>query len=314
MAQTSTAAPQSTAPYKPYKKRLLGQNTGWDVAFHIVNYTLVTIFTLLCVAPYINQLATAFSSNEAIQKGLVTLWPVEFNTDAMKAVLNDRTVIRSLGVTVYITVVGTALNMFFNIMAAYPLSRRDLVGRQYFMNFLIFCMLFNAGMIPNYLLVRALGMVDTLWSLMIPGMISVFNVIIMKTFFQGIPDELREAAVMDGCGNTKYLVRVVLPLSTASLATLSLFYAVGHWNTYMSAIIYINDAAKYPLQVKLRNRLLLSQLNTTLENLQQLDNLAVIAESLKAAVVIFATTPILLVYPFLQRYFIHGAMLGSIKG
>jgi len=306
MAQTNTAT--------PYKRRRLGQNSGWDISFHIVNYTLVAFFSVLCVAPYVNQLATAFSSNEAIKMGLVSLWPVNFQTDAMRAVFNDHNIIRSLWVTCYITIVGTALNMFFNIMAAYPLSRKDLVGRQYFMNFLIFCMLFNAGMIPGYLLVKWLGLIDSLWALMIPGMISVFNVIIMKTFFQGIPEELREAAVMDGCGNTKYVLRIVLPLSTASLATLSLFYAVGHWNTYMSAIIYINSPEKYPLQVKLRNILLLSQMDTTLENLQQTDRLDVIAESLKAAVVIFATTPILVVYPFLQRYFIQGAMLGSVKG
>ncbi|MFD0714225.1 carbohydrate ABC transporter permease [Paenibacillus sp. GCM10027626] len=294
--------------------RLFGMMSGWDIAFHITNYTLIALFTFVCLFPFLNAVANAFSSNEAIQMGKVVLWPVGFQWDAAIAVINDAAIIRSLWVTVYITVVGTALNMLFTIMTAYPLSRTDLWGRKYFMNFMIITMLFSGGMVPGYLLVRELGLINSLWALMLPGLISAFNVIIMKTFFQNIPSELRDAAIIDGCGNTRYVLKIALPLSTASLATLSLFYAVGHWNTYMSAILYLNDPALYTLQVKLRNILLLSQMDTSLETMQFTHKLNVVEESLKSAVIVFATLPILLVYPFLQRYFVKGALLGSVKG
>ncbi|OAS13498.1 ABC transporter permease [Paenibacillus oryzisoli] len=280
----------------------------------MVNYTLLILFTFICIFPFINTVANAFSSSHAIQTGKVVLWPVEFQLDAMKSVVTDSNIIRSLGVTIYITVVGTALNMLFSITTAYPLSRKDLKGRKYFMNFMIVTMVFSGGMIPSYLLIKSLGLLNSLWALMLPGLISAFNVIIMKTFFQDLPEELREAAVMDGCGNLRYLAQVVLPLSGAVLATISLFYAVGHWNSYFAAVLYIDDSALYTLQVKLRNILLLAQMDTSLETMQSLDNLNVIEESLKGATIVFATVPILIVYPFLQKYFVKGSFLGSVKG
>lgn len=286
----------------------------WDTAFHIANYTLVALLTFVCIFPFVNTFANAFSSSHAIQAGKVVLWPVDFQLDAMKSVFWDNNVIRALGVTVYVTVVGTAINLLFTILTAYPLSRRDLAGRKYFMNYLIFTMMFSGGLIPGYLLIKNLGMLNTLWAIIIPGAISVFNVIIMKTFFQNMPEELREAAVMDGCGNMRYVFRVVLPLSGAVMATIGLYYAVGHWNSYMSAVILIDDPNKYTLQVRLRNILLLAQMDTSLEVMQQQGKLHVIEESLKAATAVFATVPILIVYPFLQKYFVKGSFLGSVKG
>jgi ABC-type glycerol-3-phosphate transport system permease component len=286
-----------------------------DISFAIFNYTLLTCFTFICLFPFLNTVANSFSSSHAIQAGEVVLWPVEFQLDAMRAVLLDKNIIRSFFVTVFVTVVGTAFNMVFTIITAYPLSRRDLKGRSYFMNYMIFTMMFSGGMIPGFLLVKALGLINTIWALIIPGLISSFNVIIMKTFFQNIPDELREAAIVDGCGNTRFLVQVVLPLSGASIATISLFYAVGHWNSYFAAVLFIDNPDLYTLQVKLRNILLLAQMDTSLEVIQQYDGgLHVIQESLKAATIVFATVPILVVYPFLQKYFVKGALLGSIKG
>jgi ABC-type glycerol-3-phosphate transport system permease component len=179
---------------------------------------------------------------------------------------------------------------------------------------MIVTMVFSGGMIPSYLLIKSLGLLNSLWALMLPGLISAFNVIIMKSFFQDLPEELREAAVMDGCGNLRYLAQVVLPLSGAVLATIGLFYAVGHWNSYFAAVLYIDDSALYTLQVKLRNILLLAQMDTSLETMQSLDNLNVIEESLKGATIVFATVPILIVYPFLQKYFVKGSFLGSVKG
>ncbi|RAV11141.1 carbohydrate ABC transporter permease [Paenibacillus contaminans] len=295
-------------------RRLFGKHSGWDVSFNIVNYTMLILFTFICVFPFINTVANAFSSSHAIQTGQVVLWPVDFQLDAITKVVTDANIIRSLWITVYITVVGTALNMLFTITTAYPLSRKDLKGRKYFMNFMIVTMVFSGGLIPGYLLIKSLGLLNSLWSLMIPGLISAFLVIIMKSFFQNIPEELRDAAVMDGCGNIRYLVQIVLPLSGAVLATVSLFYAVGHWNSYFSAVLYIDDSTLYTLQVKLRNILLLAQLDTSLETMQNVDNLHVIEESLKAATIVFATVPILVVYPFLQKYFVKGSFLGSVKG
>jgi putative aldouronate transport system permease protein len=304
----------ATAHKHGNRRSLFGKYSGWDVSFNIFNYALLILFTFICIFPFINTLANAFSSSHAIQTGKVVLWPVEFQLDAMKSVVTDSNIIRSLGVTIYITVVGTALNMIFSITTAYPLSRKDLKGRKYFMNFMIVTMVFSGGMIPSYLLIKSLGLLNSLWALMLPGLISAFNVIIMKSFFQDLPEELREAAVMDGCGNLRYLAQVVLPLSGAVLATISLFYAVGHWNAYFAAVLYIDDSALYTLQVKLRNILLLAQMDTSLETMQSLDNLNVIEESLKGATIVFATVPILIVYPFLQKYFVKGSFLGSVKG
>ncbi|MDF2651924.1 MAG: carbohydrate transporter permease [Paenibacillus sp.] len=296
------------------KRSIFGKLSGWDVSFNIFNYGLLIVFTFICIFPFVNTIANAFSSSHAIQTGQVVLWPVDFQTDAMRSVLTDSNIIRSLWVTIYVTVVGTALNMLATIITAYPLSRRDLKGRVYFMNFMIVTMVFSGGLIPGYLLIKSLGLLNSLWALIIPGLIGSFNVIIMKSFFQNIPEELREAAVMDGCGNLRYLVQIVLPLSGAVLATISLFYAVNHWNSYFAAVLFIDDATLYTLQVKLRNILLLAQMDTSLETQQDLNNLNVIAESLKSATIVFATVPILIVYPFLQKYFVKGSFLGSVKG
>jgi ABC-type glycerol-3-phosphate transport system permease component len=285
-----------------------------DAAFHTINYTLLAVLTFACLFPFLNTFSSAFSSNHAIQAGKVLIWPVEPHLDAIKAVMLDSNIIRAMGVTVYITIFGTLLNMIATVLTAYPLSRRDLKYRGHFMNYMIFTMMFSGGMIPGYLLIKTLGMLNTYWVLMIPGLVSAFNVIIMKTFFQNMPDELRDAAIVDGCSNFRYLLTVVLPLSGAVLATIGLFYAVGHWNTYSAALIYNDDPKYWTLQVKLRNILLLSQMDTSLETMQTDTKLHVIAESLKAAVIVVATVPILIVYPFLQKYFVKGAMLGSVKG
>jgi ABC-type glycerol-3-phosphate transport system permease component len=291
-----------------------GKQSIGESLFNFIVYGALIFFTLICLFPFVNTLANAFSSSNAIQTGRVLLWPVEFQWDSMRMILADNSVIRALLVTVYLTVVGTAMNLFFTIITAYPLSRRDLKGRGIFMKFMVITMLFSGGMIPLFLLVKSLDLLNTLWALIIPGLISAFNVIIMKSFFQAMPDELREASIVDGCGNIRYLVQIILPLSGASLATIGLFYAVGHWNSYFGAVLYIDNPDLLTLQVKLRNILLLSQMDTSLEQMTMDSQFTVIQESLKAAVIVVATVPILVVYPFLQKYFVKGSMLGSVKG
>ncbi|MHA6484891.1 carbohydrate ABC transporter permease [Paenibacillus sp. strain BS8-2] len=285
-----------------------------EILFNILVYGTLILFTFVCLFPFVNTVANAFSSSNAIQTGKVVLWPVEFQVDSMKMILADQSVIRSLMVTIYLTVVGTALNLLFTVITAYPLSRRDFKGRSVFMRFMVITMLFSGGMIPLFLLVKSLNLLNTLWALILPGLVSAFNVIIMKSFFQAIPEELREASIVDGCGNMRYLLQVLLPLSGASLATIGLFYAVGHWNSYFGAVLYIDNQDLATLQVKLRNILLLSQMGTSIEQMTLDSNFTVVQESLKAAVIVVATVPILIVYPFLQKYFVKGSLLGSVKG
>ncbi|OMF26500.1 ABC transporter permease [Paenibacillus sp. FSL H8-0548] len=301
--------------HKPVSKKLIGSKFSLgETIFSVIVYGTLIVFTFVCLFPFLNTLANAFSSSNAIQTGKVVLWPVQFQLDSIKMILADQSVIRSLLVTIYLTVVGTALNLVITVTTAYPLSRRDLKGRSVFMRFMVITMLFSGGMIPLFLLIKSLYLLNTLWALILPGLISAFNVIIMKSFFQAIPDELREASIVDGCGNMRYLLQIVLPLSGASLATIGLFYAVGHWNSYFGAVLYIDNQDLATLQVKLRNILLLAQMGTSIEQMSADSNFTVVQESLKAAVIVVATVPILIVYPFLQKYFVKGSMLGSVKG
>ncbi|MHA6483475.1 carbohydrate ABC transporter permease [Paenibacillus sp. strain BS8-2] len=285
-----------------------------DVIFNIFNYGMLAGFTFICLFPFLNQFATAFSGEYAIKTGQVFIWPVEFQLDAIKAVLMDEIIFRSLLITIVLAIGGTTLNLIFTVITAYPLSRRDLKGRVPVINFILITMLFSGGMIPSFLLVKELGMINTLWSLIIPGLINAFYVFIMMSFFRNLPIEIRESAAMDGCSNLMYIVKFVLPLSKATLATIGLFYAVSHWNSYFSAVLYIDNPDMYPLQVKLRNILLLSQIDTSMETLQEELGLDLIQESLKAATIVYSTVPILLIYPWLQKYFVKGVMIGSVKG
>lgn len=285
-----------------------------DIVFNVFNYGIVALLTFTCVFPFLNQFATAFSGEYAIKTGKVFIWPVDFQLDGIKAVIMDSIIFRALFITVFLSVVGTAANLLFTVITAYPLSRRDLKGRVPVINFILITMLFSGGMIPSFLLVKELGLLNSLAALIIPGLVSAFYVFIMMSFFRGLPEEIRESATVDGCSNMMYILKFVLPLSKASLATIGLFYAVAHWNSYFSAVLYIDNPDLYPLQVKLRNILLLSQMDTSLETLSNEFGLNLIQESLKAATIVYSTVPILLVYPWLQKYFVKGVMIGSVKG
>ncbi|WP_135547284.1 carbohydrate ABC transporter permease [Paenibacillus cymbidii] len=295
--------------------RKRGERRGaGELVFHTLNYTLLALFTLSCVFPFLNTFANAFSDNHAIKTGAVTIYPIGFTWDPIKAVLADRGVMRSLFVTVFVTVVGTALQMLFTTMTAYPLSRKELKYRSLVLNYIIVTMVFSGGLIPGYLLIKSLGMLDSLAAIIVPALINSFNMIVLKTFFQGLPEELREASKMDGCGNIRYVLRVALPLSLPAIATISLFYAVGHWNSYFAPLLYIDNPDLQTLQVKLRAILLLSQTPVSFTELQETQKLNLMEESLKSATIVFATVPILLVYPFLQKYFVKGVMIGAVKG
>jgi putative aldouronate transport system permease protein len=272
---------------------------------------LVTLLAFLCLFPFINILAVSLSSGGAIVSGKIFMLPVEFTVESYQKILNNAAMIKSLGFSVYVTVIYVILAMLASVLLAYPLSRKSFKGRTVFLLMITFTMYFSGGLIPTFLVVQKLGLINSSWSLVIPVLINSFNIIIMKSFFGTIPESLMEAAVIEGAGEFTILFRIVLPLSKAMLATISLFYMVFRWNSYSDALFYINDNAMYTLQLKLREFVALSQMN--FDPTEQVDN-AFVPEGLKAASIIFATVPILLVYPFLQKYFVKGVTLGAIKG
>jgi len=243
----------------------------------------------------------------------VILLPKGFNINAYKMVFSHPEIGRSYINTIIYTVVGTFINLLFTTLGAYPLSRRDFYGRNIFTGIFVFTMFFSGGMIPSYLLVKDLKMLNTIWAIVLPGAVSTWNMVVMRTFFQNtIPVELQESAFIDGAGDFKVFLRIVLPLSTSILAVMTLFYGVGHWNSWFSALIYLSDRKKYPLQIILRE--ILIQSDTSEMTGGPVSDLEKIGEGIKYATMVVATVPILCLYPFLQRYFVKGVMIGALKG
>lgn len=271
----------------------------------VVIYGVVAIFTFLCVVPFWYVLVSSFSQNGGF-------WIDEFTLDGYRYIFSTQTLPRSLVNTTYITVLGTLLKLLVTSLMAYALAETSLPGRKLILNMVIFTMLFGGGMIPTYFVVRSTGLMNSLWSLVIPGLVSPFNLIVMKNFFQGIPQELRESARIDGCHEMTLLFRIILPLSTASLATFGLFYAVGLWNTYMSALLYIPDNTKWPIQVLLRQIVYVS--SSIGDDSEITSEVALLSQSIKMAVILVATVPIVCVYPFLQKHFTKGILVGAVKG
>ncbi|GMK45313.1 MULTISPECIES: carbohydrate ABC transporter permease [Paenibacillus] len=283
-------------------------------AFDITNVILLSVISLLAVLPFIYIIAGSFASDAELTKRAVFLIPKTFTTAAYQFIFSTDTILQSIKVSLYVTVVGTAVNLFFTVTMAYALSKRNLMGRNTVLNLIVFSMLFGGGLIPTYLVVRDLHLLDSFWALMLPGAISAFNLIIVKNFFQELPAELEEAARIDGCTELGLLWKIVLPLSMPVLATFTLFYAVGHWNNFYSALLYINDPQKWPLQVMLRQIVLLSQTAAGDINSMDPNFVAPPDQSIKMAVIVIGTIPILLVYPFLQKHFAKGVLIGSVKG
>jgi putative aldouronate transport system permease protein len=285
-----------------------------NLLFDYVNYILLLLFAIVTIIPFIYIVAGSFTSaQELASKGFV-LFPTVFSLDAYKYIFSTETILHSLLVTIGITLAGTLVNLLFTILMAYPIARKDLLGRKYIMLMIIFSMLFSGGIIPSYLVVKTLGMLNSYWSLIIPGAINAFNLIILKNFFQQLPEGLEESAKIDGCNDLGILMRIVLPLSMPAIATFSLFYAVGHWNTFFNAILYINDSAKWPIQVMLRQIVILSQGGVGDSSQLGGDFVAPPPQTIKMAVIVVSTVPIMLVYPFLQKQFAKGVLLGSVKG
>jgi putative aldouronate transport system permease protein len=276
-----------------------------------INYTLLTLLVIVCVYPFLNVVAYSFSSNRAVLSGNVTFFPIEPQLDAYKEIMKRGQIWVSMRVTLITTLMGTGLGLILTIFAAYALSRKKLKGRSILSGLILFTMYFSGGIIPTFIVVKNLGMYDQLTALYIPSAISVFNFIVMRTFFRELPESLEEAAYLDGATDMQILWKVALPLSVPIIATIGLFYAVSYWNEYFSALLYIQSPEKYTLQLRLRSLLFAEELGSaTAEGLGQ----TVMAESLKMTCIVVGTMPILVVYPWLQKYFVKGVMLGSIKG
>ncbi|WP_080836367.1 carbohydrate ABC transporter permease [Cohnella massiliensis] len=280
--------------------------------FSIVNFALLAVIALVTVLPFVHVVAGSFTTNAEIAAKKFILVPTVWSTEAYRFIFSTPTIFRAMAVSIGVTLVGTLFSMLITSLMAYGLSRRDLDGRGGLMFLVVFTMLFSGGMIPTFLVVKELGLIDTYAALILPSAITAFNMIILKNFFQNIPEGLEESAKIDGCHDFGILFRIVLPLSMPAIATISLFYAVTYWNTYMNAILYLNKSEMWPIQVLLRQIVVLA---SGMDYSSNLDSAVPPPEqSVKMAVIVVATLPILLVYPFLQKHFAKGAMLGSIKG
>ena len=287
-----------------------------DRTFELVNNALLAVALITVGYPLIYIVSASFSSTQAVVGGRVWLWPVEFSLLGYQTIFEYRAVWNGYANTVFYTVFGTAINVVLTIMAAYPLSRRDLQGRNLFMFMITFTMIFSGGLIPTYLLIRSLGMLNTRWVMMIPNAIAAWNIIITRTYYQStIPDELHEAAQLDGCSDVRFLMSVVVPLSGAITAVNALFYAVAHWNAFFNAFIYLSRKELYPLQIILREILIQNEVdNDVFTDVAEQEAREGLRELVKFSLIIVASVPVLCIYPFVQKYFVRGVMIGSIKG
>lgn len=285
-----------------------------DIIFDIINIAILSIILIIVIYPLILVVSASFSDPMAVMKGEVVLFPVSPTLDAYKAVFRNEDITTGYRNTIIYTVVGTAVNLIMTIAGAYPLSRKDFYGRKALTLFYSFTMFFSGGLIPSYLINTKLGLNNNFWVMIIPGAVSVWNMFIMRTFFQNsIPSELQEAAFIDGCNNISILLKIVLPLSTPVIAVMVMYYGVGHWNAYFTALIYFRDRNKFPLQLILREILVQHEMSQMTEG-ETLVSQVLLAEGIKYAVIVVASVPVLLLYPFLQKYFVKGVMIGAIKG
>jgi len=302
----NTAAPKSKYNRTPIEDRIL----------YVVVNLIIILTSLIILYPLVFVLSSAFSSPAAVSSGKVLLFPVDFSLRGFQAVFSYNNVLSSFGNSIFYTVAGTVINMAMTLICAYPLSRKDCPFRNAIMGLFTFTMFFSGGLIPFYMLMARLGFVNTIWSILLPGAISVYNMIVTRTFISStIPGELLEAAQIDGCSDARFFFEFVLPLSKPVIAVIALYYGAGHWNAYFNAMMYLNDPKLYPLQLVLRDILISNQFN-----MNEMTDPALIAANmgmqdlLKYSLIVISSAPLMLAYPFVQKHFIKGVMLGSVKG
>lgn len=289
---------------------------GVDRAFTIVNYVILALFLVAVAYPLIYVFSASFSDPSAVISGKMWLWPVDVTLDGYRAVFRNSRIVVGFQNSLFYTTAGTLISVVLTVLAAYPLSRKDLAGRNVIMFFFVFTLLFGGGLIPTYLVVREVGMLNTRWALIIPTALSVYNMIITRTFFQStIPDELLEAAQIDGCSDFRFVRDVVIPLSGPIIAVNALFYAVNQWNQYFNALIYLTNPDLFPLQLILREILVQNQVDLTqISDVDQLMQRQNLQDLLKYSLIVVASAPVLIIYPFVQKHFVRGVLIGSLKG
>ena len=293
-------------------KRLRLAKQSWDNRiFSFSVYVVVILITIMCAVPFINLLAISLSSTSAVQRGQVFLIPKEFNISVYKSILSNMAFLRSMGISVLLTFTYVIISVTLTICCAYPLSIPELKGKQAILPFVMFTMYFSGGLIPHYLLVDSLGLIDSYLALVLPCALSTYNMIVMRSFFVSIPISLREAALIDGAGDFKVLMSVVLPLSKPSIATISLFYAVSRWNGMQDALLYINDPRKKVLQIYLKQ--MIQSVEGFAEIAAEMEERPIL-ETVRAGSLMVSLIPVMIIYPFLQKYFVKGVMVGSVKG
>lgn len=287
---------------------------GWDdIAFKTCSIIIVWVVVIATLYPFLYVFSSSISNPVAVLQNKVWLWPVGFSTEAYKELLSYPPIKVGYENTLFYTIVGTAMNITLSSLMAYSLSRKNLIFRNFFILVVTFTLLFSGGLIPTYLVVKNVGLINTRWSLIIPTLISAWNLFLLKTFFENIPKELEEAAVMDGCSDLQTFYRIIVPLSMPAITTITLFYAVGHWNSYFNALIYLNDPNLFPIQIFLRDIVIGSQSTAAVDTVTSV-NSSIMTESLKYTTIMIVSIPIILVYPFIQRHFVNGIMIGSVKG
>ncbi len=295
------------------KKNKIKTSTGEKI-FTVFNYTFFTLLCLAMLYPFWHVIMLSLSSSNMALRGGIFLWPKEFTWTTYRSVFKNPDIYTGYGTTLFVTIIGTVLATFLTATTAYPLSKSRLHGRKFFSLLLILTMIFNAGMIPNYLLIRNIGLYDSRWALILPLTVSAYNAVIMRSFFLSIPEALEESARIDGANDIRIFFTIILPLSKATIATILLFNAVMYWNDYMSTVMYIKSTDKWSMQAVLRQMLNNTQQAMEKAGFSVLVEETANAQTIKAASIVVATVPILIVYPFVQKYFVKGVMIGGVKG
>lgn len=291
-----------------------------DKAFDVTLFIILTLILIIVAYPLYFVIIASISDPQAVSGGDVTFLPVGFSLDGYAEVFKDTRVMRSFVNSIFYTTVGTCINLIVTIPTAYTLSRRQFAGKKFVTFFYMVTMFVSGGMIPTYLVVKNMQMLDTMWSLIVPGAMSVYNMIVARTFFESsLPEELFEAATVDGCGHTKFFFKIALPLSKAIIAIMVLYYGIGHWNNYFSALLYMKTESKYPLQLVLRSILISNEANlsmavTTPEMQAALQEQQALVDLMKYSLIIVSSIPVMILYPFIQKHFVKGVMIGSVKG
>ncbi len=310
----------STQSRAKARKKNMNKRSKEDLTFDIIIFILLTAIVIAVAYPLWWVIISSFSDPGAVSGGRVILWPVGFTLRGYVEVLNDVQVLRGFMNSIIIAVVGVLVNLTVTLPTAYSLSRSTFSGKTPITVFYMITMFFGGGLIPTFLVVRGLGLLNTIWALILPGSLSVYNMIVARTFFKSnISEDLYEAAAIDGCGHGRFFFQIALPLSKAIIAILVLYYGIGHWNAYFSALVYISDRAKYPLQLVLRNFLItnqaaLSQTATTEAAREAMRQRQQLINVMKYSLIIISSIPVMLLYPFIQKHFVKGVMIGSIKG